>query len=1256
MYILGCDIGASSVKTVVLNNKNEIVNSMYDLHNGEVNKTFNKHIKQILAKYSSSIRFAGVSGSLAKDFNSTYKFNNINSLITGVKLIHTNCNSIIEVGGESACYISNVHSKPKFSLNCSCAAGTGAFFEDQLTRLNVKLEDIKKLIKLSTTTPLIAGRCSVFAKTDIIHRQQEGCNVENIINGLCFSMVKNYKASIIRGNKIESPVIFTGGVSKNYGVCNAFKNVLNDKEVIVDELGPYYQAIGTALLAKRDEIQFEVESFKINRSIKIKPNLPQLILHDTDYIDHKTVSYDKYKYHYLGIDIGSTSTNLVLINEDREVVSIQYLRTEGKPLEVVNAGIKVLYERYDELEISAIGTTGSGRIYIGKKIGANFIKDEITAQAKGVCEYAKDVDTVFEIGGQDSKFIRINNQGVEDFQMNKVCAAGTGSFVEEQAKRLNISLKEYGPLALSAKNPLFLGDRCTVFIQSSVEQSLSAGERIDNIASGVCFSIVHNYLHKVVGNRELGENIYLTGGVCFNYGIVAAFKHYFPSLTVAPYFSVTGAIGIALIALEENNKPSNKLNLLTNKNEIKKNKELLRQTEKDFIGSYTGKIDKNKKTVGIPRALMNYKLFPMAYGFFTALGFNVLLSPVTNEDIIKRSQILAIEETCYPVKLILGHMDYLIEQNVDSIFLPSVYTMKHDNSSLEHNYGCVFMQGASQIIGKLLDLEGKNIKLLNPILEIHMGKPQFANAMIEIGQSLGFNKLQCSLALANGGKNLLSVTDKAEKIGKKLLSNIKRDEKVLVIVTRTYGIDDVVLSMGIKEKLLSYGYKVITLAHLKAHNEMLDDSYPNLYWPFAQHIIGGIKHIKENPNLYAVYLTNHGCGPDTIISHYVSEIMGNKPYLSIEVDEHYSSVGLITRIEAFLSSINNNNKLYSKENVLPDIKNNYFTNMNSYISKRSKKSTLNIPNIYPYSTIYSNLLNSKGINSKVMEESTAESLFKGKAEIRSKEYVSFYSLVGDLIHSNPKSCDDFLIFQNKGTEADGQLARVSRTVLDRKGFSNNRIVTMNIEDQENNTDLLFSAIYGDLILSINKVDRVKFLSKIPSKKNIELLIDYLNKQGSADIKFYLYGEIYCLFNRYLSNRYIDKIEKNGAVGYMSLTENYLFNLMENKRNIDSFVEFVNYFNSLIKIKSPLFNNIDAKIYLDNLKTDADKSFKKLSTINGRFRIAKSIQKNIPAIQFSPMYENLSILMEMVDNEDFINISIDGSDGEMEKVETYLEFK
>lgn len=1256
MYILGCDIGASSIKTVVLDESNEIILKLYDLHKSDIKTAFKAHMDIVEEKFPSSIEYAGVSGALANDFNPDFKQNNINALISGVKLIEPNCKSIIEIGGESACYISNVQTKPKFSLNCSCAAGTGAFFEDQLTRLHVDLDSIEDMVNASTSTPLIAGRCSVFAKTDIIHRQQEGCSVEDIINGLSFSMVRNYKASIIRGNKIESPIIFTGGVSLNYGVCNAFKTVLNKHQIIINECGPFYQAIGTALLSRKNQIRYDGDEFKFIKIPITTNNLPQLVLEDRDYTDHPTVDFDDSLKHYLGIDVGSTSTNLVLINERREVVSIQYLRTEGRPLEVVQNGIKSLKQKYKDLKIEAIGTTGSGRIYIGKQVGADNIRDEITAQAKGIREHSENVDTIFEIGGQDSKFIRLNEEGVEDFLMNKVCAAGTGSFVEEQAKKLNIPLEEYGPLALKSNHPVFLGDRCTVFIQSSVDQSLSTGEKIDDIASGVCYSIVHNYLHKVVGNREIGKNIYLSGGVCFNYGIVAAFKHYFPSLSVAPYFSVTGAIGIALISLEEHSTKNPKDRHLSNEKEIKQNRELFRETQSYFIGSYTGELDSNKKTIGIPRALMNYKLFPMALGFFTTLGFNVLLSPKSDEDIIKRSQSLAVEETCYPVKLILGHMDYLVERKVDAIFMPSVYTMKHDNSAVEHDYGCVFMQGASQILGELLDLEGKNIKLLNPVLSMHMGQPQLAKEMINIGTSLGFSKLKCTMAMAVGGKNILSYTNKTEKLGKKVLSNIKKDEKVLVLVTRTYGIEDDVLSMGIKDILLNYGYKVITLDHLSAHNENLEEAYPNLYWPFAQHIVGGMKQIKENPNLYAVYLTNHGCGPDSMISHYVGEIMGDKPYLQIEVDEHYSSVGLVTRIEAFLSSIENTKKNYSSLNALPYIKDNYFTDMESYVARMNDGSILNIANYYPYSTIYSNLLNSKGIKTRVLPESDEESLFKGKAEIRSKEYASLYSLIGDILHSNPKVNDDYLIFQNRGTEIDGQIPRVCRTILDRKGFSNNGIVTMNIEDQNTNKDFLYTSVYGDLLLAMDKKDRDKFISKVPTRKNIENIISHLNEYYDYDYKYYLYGDPRCLYNRFLSNRYVNKIESKGPVGYMSLTENLLFSMMEYGRDIESFITDINYFNSLIEGNSPMFDKFDAEAYLNNLKIEADETFEKFTTLNGRFRIAKSKQRGLLAIQFSPMYENLSILMEMMSNDDFINISIDGSSSEMEKIETYLEFK
>ena len=468
-------------------------------------------------------------------------------------------------------------------------------------------------------------------------------------------------------------------------------------------------------------------------------------------------------------------------------------------------------------------------------------------------------------------------------------------------------------MALSSEHPASLGERCTVFIETAIASASAEGVSQADIAAGLCHSIVQNYLHKVVGSKPVGQHIVLQGGVDYNPGIVAAFQSaYGDRVQVSPVFSISGAYGAALLAQEAVGDALSRFVGFdspakdaedSRSAEIQKNIDFYKQADKLLLEGYTGKRDPRKKTVGVPFALMIHKFFPMTNAFFTSLGFNVVLTDPTSEETIRLAQQTAQGETCYPVKLIYGHMQQLIDQKVDYIFLPTIHTMKHEKSRVKHNYGCVYMQTAAASIAKALDIESKGITLLSPVFDLDFGQEAMASAMLGLSKILGIPKPFCAKALLSGAMAVRRHTAAVEKQGKALLATLRPDDKVLVLITRNYGVSDPILNMGIPELLLERGYKVITLSHLPGHALDISDEYNNLYYPFGQHILSGAKLIAHHPNLYAVYLTNHGCGPDTMLSHLFKQEMGDKPYLQIEVDEHFSNVGVITRIEAFLNSL-----------------------------------------------------------------------------------------------------------------------------------------------------------------------------------------------------------------------------------------------------------------------------------------------------------------------------------------------------------------
>ena len=532
MFSLGMDIGSSTVKLVLLKDK-EIEKQWMAVHHGNPFVCLKKGLSTLELAMDTPFSLC-VTGSnteaLLEQDSAIPSLGDIPAIIEGVRWIIPQVGSVIEIGSQGARFITDLQSRaPQFSVNEHCAGGTGSFFEDQMSRVGCKLEDYSSLVKQAQSVPRLSGRCAVFAKTDIIHRQQEGVSTPDILLGLCYAMIRNYKATIVRRLPVCKPVVFCGGVTCNAGVIRAIRDVfgLTKAELIVPEEARFEAAIGAACKAEGAFTLAQLDAL-LNDAMaahSTTTGLPRLeLLPGTDLSEPKATGVLPEKGCALGIDIGSTSTDLVLVGPEGELVDFQYLRTAGDPEGAVRKGLASIRERFGAVRFTAVGVTGSGRERVGKRIGADAVRDEITAQAKGAAHWVPEVDTVFEIGGQDSKYISLKNGKVVDFQMNKICAAGTGSFVEEQAARMGIPLAEFGQLALSAEHPAALGERCTVFIETAIASAAAEGVPQADIAAGLCHAIVQNYLHKVVGSKPVGQHIVLQGGVDYNPGIVAAFQ------------------------------------------------------------------------------------------------------------------------------------------------------------------------------------------------------------------------------------------------------------------------------------------------------------------------------------------------------------------------------------------------------------------------------------------------------------------------------------------------------------------------------------------------------------------------------------------------------------------------------------------------------------------------------------------------------------------------------------------------------------
>ncbi|MCK5421496.1 MAG: CoA activase, partial [Deltaproteobacteria bacterium] len=735
---IGIDVGSISVNTVVINDNKEILEEYYTRTHGQPLITAHRVLGEILARLRPSqvlgVSLTGSGGKLIAGLLGVGFENEIIAQGKSVEYFYPQVRTVIEMGGEDSKLISldldERSGKIKisdFTMNAVCAAGTGSFLDQQAHRLGLTVEEFGRLALQSKNPPRIAGRCSVFAKTDMIHLQQVATPDYDIVAGLCLAVARNFKSTLGRGKSFVRPVSFQGGVAANLGMRKAFLEGLElaEEELIIPKYFASMGAIGSVLLTMEDtsfsnrfngleKLAHYISSLSLNKTKGLAPLAPFRTTKKkecpTDVFPLK--GGEKIKA-YLGVDVGSISTNVVVIDNQNRVLSKRYLMTAGRPLEAIKKGLKEVGEEVgNKVQVLAVGTTGSGRYLTGDFIGADVIKNEITAQATAAMDIDPMVDTIFEIGGQDSKYISLSKGAIVDFEMNKVCAAGTGSFLEEQAEKLDISIKdEFSNLALSASCPASLGERCTVFIESDLVHHQQMGVDKADLVAGLSYSIVLNYLNKVVGDRKIGDHIFFQGGTAFNLGVVAAFEKVLgKKITVPCNHDVTGAIGAAILARDEmENAKSNfkgfdmgKRNYELTSFECKKCpnrceiKRLKVKGERPLLyGSRCERFEVNrgKKSadqipdlfaererflyeasqedgfssddapqIGIPLSMFYHELLPFFYTFLKKLGYKVILSDKTHKGIIHMGVESVVSETCFPIKVAHGHILNLIEK------------------------------------------------------------------------------------------------------------------------------------------------------------------------------------------------------------------------------------------------------------------------------------------------------------------------------------------------------------------------------------------------------------------------------------------------------------------------------------------------------------------------------------------------------------------------------------------------------------------
>ncbi len=993
--ILGIDVGSVSLSLAEVDEQGRILRFVTLAHGGEVHKTLQRCLEDF--ERPDPGRIAATTSSPA-GIRSARRVDNLVAAIRAARALHPGLGALLLVGGErfSLSLFGPDGRYRQSRFNSLCAAGTGSFLDQQARRLG--LSDSAALAETAMRSrsdrPRIATRCAVFAKTDLIHAQQEGYPPEAICDGLCRGLAANVHDALFSGQPVPDPIVFAGGVARNRAAVRHMGELLG-RVLVVDEYASIYGAYGAALdwleAWRCGEVgessggpAAEAEKVLLEERRSRRTYYPPLELALSTYPEFSSEQRREYQplrvqvpgpvevdiYQrveagerievFLGLDVGSTSTKAVLLGTEDDtrasgdegvaVLAGFYTSTAGRPLLAVQAIFETASDwarRADiRLDIRGAGTTGSGRKFVGALIGADSVIDEITAHARAAVHLDPAVDTIIEIGGQDAKFTTLSDGTVTQAIMNHVCAAGTGSFIEEQARRLGCSLQDCAERTAGRRAPL-ASDRCTVFMERDINHFLSDGYDPDEVLCSVLHAVRDNYLLKVARGGNIGHRICFQGATAKNRSLVAAFEQKLEKpIRVSRYCHLTGALGVALelraqAALDlPSLDPSRFRGLDLYAEQIPVRSEICdlcnnhcklrladvrggtvgygylcgRDQEDDhFVSANRSGFDllrararhfrvktnppRREVRIGLPAALTMVEELPLWKMFFDELGVQVVTSEGLS-DPVGQGKRLAGAEFCAPMAAWHAHVASLHDR-VDYIFTPFYLEAEHPKGVRRHY--CYYTQYAPVLISSI-QREGLAAKCLMPLL--HIGDREFASwpeLHKSLVQALGGDLKRAEVVRAYKRASAFHAERMADwpRVMKEQLEG--RQDLAVVLLGRPYTVLSPEMNNSIPDILARQGIKTFYQDMLEI-GELgeVEDLVRTVDWHYAKKMLAAAEVVARTPGLYPLLITSFKCAPDSCTIEYFQRVMNahGKPYLILQLDEHDSQVGYETRIEA----------------------------------------------------------------------------------------------------------------------------------------------------------------------------------------------------------------------------------------------------------------------------------------------------------------------------------------------------------------------
>lgn len=1126
---VGLDVGSTTVKIVVLNNNLEVIFQDYQRHYSDTKNTICTVLEDLINKfpeYNYTIALTGSGAMSASSFLNLPFIQEVVSCKRSVEKYIPETDVVIELGGEDA----KIIYFDKFieqRMNGTCAGGTGAFIDQMASLLDTDAAGLNELAKNYKTIYPIASRCGVFAKTDIQPLLNEGAAKEDIAVSIFQAVVNQTISGLACGRPIRGNVAFLGG-PLNYlsELRQRFIETLNLKnnEIILPNEAHLFVAKGAALdsLGTQDvspqKLQSKIEVLK-NSHDKTTTPLSPLFSINADYENFKirhskdTVKKEDLSNYngdcYIGIDAGSTTTKLVLIDKNGHLLYSLYGSNEGNPL---NSVIKMLKDVYSKIpntaKIRFSGVTGYGEKLIQTALNVDLNEIETIAHYTAAKEFMPNVTSIVDIGGQDMKYIKIKNNTIDNIMLNEACSSGCGSFIETFAKSLNLSISEFVNSAIEARNPVDLGSRCTVFMNSKIKQAQKEGYTVGDISAGLSYSVIKNAIQKVMKIRDmksLGDNIVVQGGTFYNDAVLRAFELIVGKNVIRPDIAgLMGAYGVALLAKQqfESNLDmeyyskilkydeldnlkietshirckgcENHCLLTINKfndgnkcitgNRCEKGEGVVK-TSADLPNLVKYKYDRTfnytpldateakRGTIGIPRVLNMYEDYPFWFTFLTNLGFRVIISEKSNRKTYEKGiESMPSESVCFPAKLSHGHIVSLIDSGITTIFYPCIPYSRKEFKESNNRYNCPIVTSYPEVLkNNVEELKTKNINFLNPFLPFEA--KQLVKTVLNLPEfaKYNFTKKELYEAARKAEEEYQNYKNDIRLKGEETLDYLNKNNlKGIVLAGRPYHMDPEV-NHGIDTLITSLGLSVLTedsICHLVNDRKTLRVVDQ---WTYHSRLYNAADFVGKTDNLELIQLNSFGCGVDAVTTDQVEEILTSfgKMYTLIKIDEINNLGAIRIRIRSLLASMNKRlNSKIEKGDGDYSLKRKIFT------KEMKNDYTILIPQMAPiHFELLEAAVNSSGYKVELLRECTPKTVETGLKYVNNDACYPSILTTGQFIEALQSGKYDVnktaLIMSQTGggCRATNYIGFIRKALKD-AGFENVPVISFNVVGME----------------------------------------------------------------------------------------------------------------------------------------------------------------------------------------------------------------